>query len=429
MLNARNRVRGSSRRARLLTGAVASLAGACAGDTGDAAGGSPSASPGSSEPLRQCAADPSESIIITSQAELNALEGCESFDGTISILPPSGSLDLRPLAQLRRVGQLYIGCNPYAGLEANCTGYSDVAVTSLEGLNALEEAVRLQLAQLRISTLAPLAALKRVGFLGVTACPGLTQLTGLGQLERVDSLELIGNDGLRSLDGLPQLPGLRALVLEDDPALADIGALRGSLRAAQLVAVNGAPVEDLSPLGALDAVTSLHLNGTRARNLDGVELKTVMLLSIGNNPVLEQVDALGALETFGDLSVADNAQLSSLPEFPRVSEFFSLSVSFNPALASGPAFPNLVQGRASTIIFEGNPALTRLDGFRSLAVGGYISVIENAALRSLDLSSLEQVDSMRVLCNPELSAEALAPLGAVQGDVTLPGDSAVACQL
>jgi hypothetical protein len=402
---------------------ISSLAVACGGDGGV---GDPASD---AEPGQRCSAASSESIRVTSQAELNALEGCESLDGSVYIAPMSGSLDLRPLARLRRVGgQFLIGCNPLAGLEANCAGYSDTAVTSLEGLNALEEAGRLQLAQVYVTTLAPLTRLKRLGFLGIFASAGLTDLVGLEQLEALDGLELTNNADLRSLDGLPQLPGLGALVLDANAALVDIGALRGSMVTPRLVSVSGVPVDDLSALGSVESVTDFHLGDTRARNLDGLGLRSVNMLTISDNRLLEQVDALGALESFGSIILSHNAELTRLPEF-RVSEFFGLSVSENPALTAGPGFPNLVRGRSSSITFERNGALTRLDGFRWLAVGGYISVTENRALRALDLSSLLQVDSLRVLCNPELPVEALAPLDGVTGDVTLPGDSADACLL
>jgi hypothetical protein len=366
------------------------------------------------------------SVVVSTQAELNALEGCVSIEGSIYVEPLAGSLDLRPLAKLRRVGgQFLIGCNP-TGLESSCGGFSDNAVSSLEGLNALEEAGRLQLARLGVRTLEPLGRLRRVGFLGVTACVELTSLAGLEQLERVDQLEINANPNLVSLNGLAPLPTLSSVVLEQNPALVDIGALAAAT-GLRSIALNGVAVEDLSALAGFDALDDFSVGSTRLRNFDGLGLRNVGRLYVLDNPRLEQVDALGALDSFGDITLMDNARLARLPEFAKVSEFYGFMVFFNPALVQGPSFPGLTQGIATSITFQGNDSLTSIDGFRTLEVGGLFSVVENPALRALDLSSLVEVSSLRILCNPQLPAEALAPLGAVKGEVTLPGDSEEAC--
>jgi hypothetical protein len=366
-----------------------------------------------------------EGLVLSTQEEVNALEGCVSIEASIWIEPRSGSLDLRPLARLRRVGgQLLIGCTA-SGFESSCD--ANLPATSLEGLNALEEAGRLQIAQLGTRTLAPLARLRRVGFLGISASPELTDLRGLEQLEQVDQIEIARNPKLASLDGLPPLPGLRSILLEANPALVDIDALSGSTDRLRSVSLVGVPVTDLSAFAAVETLEDLFLFNTTVRDFDALRLQNVGKLYLDNNPLLEQVDTLAELETQGSVTVTNNARLARLPLFPATTEVFSFEARFNPLLVQGPSFPNLVRGRSASITIEGHESLTRFDGLRSLESGGFINVIGNPALSALDLSALVEVDDLRILCNPALPAEALAALAGVRGQVTLPEDSAEAC--
>jgi hypothetical protein len=366
-----------------------------------------------------------EGLVLSTQAEVNALEGCVSIEASVWIEPRSGSLDLRPLARLRRVGgQLLIGCTS-SGFESSCD--SNTSVTSLEGLNALEEAGRLQVAQLGARTLAPLARLRRVDFLGISACPELTDLRGLEQLEHVDQIEIAQNPKLASLDGLAPLPMLRSVLLEANPALVDIDALSRSTDGLRSLSLSGVPVTDLSAFGTVESLDDFFLGLTSVRDFDALRLRNVGRLYLDNNALLEQVDTLGELDSQGSVTVTNNAQLSRLPEFPATSEVFSFEARFNPLLVQGPSFPNLVRGRSASITLEGQDSLTRFDGLRALESGGFINVIGNRALRALDLSALVEVDNLRVLCNPQLPAEALAVLDAVRGEVTVPGDTDEAC--
>jgi hypothetical protein len=366
-----------------------------------------------------------EGLVLSNQAEVNALEGCVSIEASVWIEPRSGPLDLRPLARLRRVGgQLLIGCTS-SGLESSCD--SNIAITSLEGLNALEEAGRLQVAQLGARTLAPLARLRRVGFLGISACPELADLRGLEQLEHVDQIEIARNPKLVSLNGLAPLPMLRSVLLEANPALVEIDALAGSTDGLRSLSLSGVPVADLSAFGAVESLDDFLLALTSVRDFDALRLRNIGRLYLDNNALLEQVDTLGDLETQGSVTVTSNARLSRLPEFPATDEVFSFEARFNPLLVQGPSFPTLVRGRSASITLEGHDSLTRIDGLRALESGGFINVIGNRALRTLDLSALVEVDNLRVLCNPQLPAEALAALDAVRGEVTVPGDTDEAC--
>jgi hypothetical protein len=366
-----------------------------------------------------------EGLMLSTQAEVDALEGCVSIEPSVWIEPRSGSIDLRPLARLRRVGgQLLIGCTA-SGFESSCD--SNIAVTSLEGLNALEEAGRLQIAQLGARSVAPLARLRRVGFLGISACPELTDLRGLEQLEQVDQIEISQNLKLASLDGLAPLPMLRSILLDANPALVDIDALSSLTDRLRSLSLSGVPVTDLSAFAAVGTLEDLHVGGTAVRDFDALRLRHVDSISIDYNPLLEQVDVLGALESQASVTVTHNARLSRLPSFAATTEVFRFEVRYNPLLVQGPSFPNLVRGRSASITIEGNDSLTHFDGLRALESGGFINVIGNPALRALDLSALVEVDDLRILCNPQLPAEALAALDGVRGQVILPGDSEDAC--
>lgn len=406
-----------------LTAFVAS--GASTGCGSGASGESEGVAPIDAEQDPRCDAL-TEGVVLTNQAEVNALEGCVSIEGSVWITPRSASLDLRPLARLRRVGgQLIIGCTS-SGFESSCD--SSIAVISLEGLNALEEAGSFLVAQLGASTLAPLARLRRVEFLGILACPELTDLRGLERLEHVGQIEIARNPKLASLDGLGRLPMLRSILLEENRALVDIDALSASTDSLRSITLNGVPVTDLSAFGTVESLDDLFVGLTGVRDFDALRLRNVFgRLSIDNNALLEQVDTLAELDAQGSVIVTNNARLARLPAFPATNEVFSFEARFNPLLVQGPSFPNLVRGRSASITLEGHDSLTRFDGLRALESGGFIDVIGNLALRALDLSALVEVDNLRVLCNPQMPAEALAALDAVRGEVTLPGDSEEAC--
>lgn len=400
----------------------------------DRTSNNPTSTDSPSDQGRVCSVNVSGSLTISTQAELDALAGCTAIEGGLSLLPTSGGLDLRPLSRLRRVGGYFsIGCNPYAGVEANCSDFFTAAVTSLSGLEALEQVGSLQLAQLDIATLEPLRGLRRAGSLSIAACPGLTDLKGLDRLEQLGQLEIVSNPNLRSLEGLALSSSLLSVVLQDNLALVDITALQSATRL-QRLALNGVAVADLSALSALESLEDLSLSNTALRNFDGLRLRSVRRLYVLDNRQLEQVDAVGSLEAANDITFQDNPRLSRLPEFPKLTdelstfEAFSFGVFFNAALEQGPSFPALKRNRSISITFQGNDALTSIDGLRALEVGGWVTVVENRNLRALDLTSLVQIDSLRVLCNPALSAEALASLRGVQAaELFLPDTSTETC--
>src|SRR5690606_36732458 len=69
--------------------------------------------PAAEDPSPGCGTRTDTTLVVTRQEELAALSGCEEFQGLLVVAPRAGvALDLRPLASLRVIAELMIGCIP-----------------------------------------------------------------------------------------------------------------------------------------------------------------------------------------------------------------------------------------------------------------------------------------------------------------------------
>jgi hypothetical protein len=364
----------------------------------------------------------SGTVEATTQAQIDALAGCEEIVGDLVIY---GELDLQPLGSLRIVrGNFH--------LRPNDEDYP-AGAASLQGLESLEQVSTLNLMGLSDTDLSPLAGLTMVlldplspwtegGYISIDSCNNLTDLTGLGGLREWQRLSLDGNASLSTLRGVGIPAGEASLFATNMPALRDLGAL--------------------APLRHMEM---LRLWNTGLQSLDGLELEIVRSLDLRFNSALVDLDALNSLRSVSSLALGGNAALQHLPAMPDLQRILreviivgNAELRSIPQYAAGPADARLgLSGWVSSaenpdtvsnlfLFFEvgNNPKLTQLSvpsGFRR---GQYIGIYDNPSLTELDMSSVEKLDMLSLRNNVALPGVAIDALQTVD-DLSVTGNTAL----
>jgi hypothetical protein len=332
---------------------------------------------------------------------------------------------LRGLEALREVGTLTVSTEEpeassfvsFAGLEGLAlakeifiSGQSQLEhFTGLEGLREVDTfQVQLDAA---LVDLVGLSGLRTVRYLNLSQLPRLTTLSGLGAVT-LDTLE-IGDAAVRDLRGLEQATIVRMLSLlglELD-SLAGVPLLTPT---ATLYVYDSPAFGDLAALAPLTDVGSIALVRTGITDLNSLaNLRRVEVVQLWENPLLEQVDALGALEGFTTLSLVGSPSLRSLPSFENVASGclscpgLSVDISGLAALTTLGPWPWLEHAESVTI--NGNPALTSIV-LPDLKSASGLWITGNARLGALDLSGLAQTYRVEIRGNGALDDAALAPL-------------------
>ncbi len=388
--------------------------------------------------------------VVTTQEQVDSLAGCEVIGGMLVVAPPEGvTLDLRPLASLRRVeGHLSLGC--FAWVNSGCSFDAPFGFESdlgLEGLERLELVGGLSLSGLRVTSLAPLRNLRTIedAALSITDCNELTSLDGLHDVA-VTSLTLANNKRLASTKGVLLAPLASSVSLTGLPALTDLSVLGpltsvdqlglGSLpfqnldavsnlaQARSLSLIDMPQLSDISALARLRELDELRIEGTALENLDALQLATVKgELSVARNRALVSMDTLGGIERLGALRVHDNVALTRLPTFTNVADIARIDVSSNALLVHGPSFPSLHGMGSGTITISSNATLERIDGFSNLQQASSIEILGNPKLQVVEFPSLQTAPLLRITCNAALSELSLRPLLSVSSsDLMLEGN-------
>ncbi len=241
-------------------------------------------------------ADGLPDTVLESQDDVALLAGCTDISGSLRI--DSAVTDLTPLASLRRItGSLYVNTTAAPGIPP-------AMLTSLQGLEGLESVRSVELKNLVVPNLDPLAGLTDLpGGLGIERLTQIESLAGLHNLQHVggplrilqaeklsdlqalaglteilDSVELALIPALTSLEGLHNLERVGNLRIDDCPLLADLDGLRGLQRVD----------EDIS----LERLSLTHLHGLEGLTELGVPDGEASGISLVNLPQLVSLDAL-----------------------------------------------------------------------------------------------------------------------------------------
>jgi hypothetical protein len=284
--------------------------------------------------------DPSGIIEVTSQAELDELEGCEVVDGQLSIRG-ADITDLGHLSALRLVtDELSFG---------ECTD-----LRSFEGL----------------------AKLEHVGSFSIWACNAIAGFAGL--------------DALRSIGGGPQN---NRLLIADNESLVGITELEGVSIDVDDVEIRNQALTSLEGLPFFTSLGSLWVS-TAATELSAFSrLERCDRIGIANNFFLTTVD-LDALVEVGSIEVNDGPALTSLRLAALETGSLHLAVSSIAVLA----LPNL--RTSENLSFQSNAALQEVTFPNLRTVSGQLVVTDNQALTSLgSLDNLESVGWLEIAWN------------------------------
>jgi hypothetical protein len=364
----------------------------------------------------------SGTLVVQTQADVDALSGCRELPGNLFIDLQEGaeSLSLAALAELEVVrGVLSI----------------DGPLTSLVGLEALEQISGLSLEGLLVSDLTPLRGLvtmerqpdyRRIGgTIRIAGCDQLVDLAGLENLAAWESLSIESMLNLETLAGLQSPSRAETIEIRLAPRLSDVSALAGVEEVSGFMLARTA-VESLDDL-RLEAAEWLHLGQNHLlTDLDGLRrLRAVGSLEIQDNDALLRVE-LRSLDDFEAIWILDNAVLEAIPHYSasRGTFYRPLSggadtnyarfgrrlfeVGDNPQLRSV-VLPTDFSDIEQIAIYR-NTSLTALDlGFLRRSDG--LSIQDNATLGSVLAPALQRVADLAVKNNPALS---VAPFANVQ---------------
>jgi hypothetical protein len=397
--------------------ALGSLLLACGGQRMSLGSNDDNGSPDASKPCN--GGTHSGSVFTSSQADIDALLGCEKLEGSLGIsqLNDTGELlELSPLASLRLVTG-----------EVELEGFS-----SLAGLEALEQVGSLSLRQVGGVDLAALSHLERV----IWDPPGRAQGGGLN---------IANCPQLQSLAGLEQLTTWSWLFLSDDPELETLTGLASPGAPDGIYLMNLPALHDLHGLESVDTTDYMSIYSTGVASLQGLKLRGTQSLEISGNPNLTDLNALTFLTQADQLEIVDNDSLTSVA-LRVLAQVDSIKIEGNDALktiyayggdegavlsvrAFGESDPESVPlsrqlfevgnnarlseitgpdgfSQVQQVSIWGNPALTRLN-LNHLKRADGLEILDNAALRTLVVPQLERVGDLAVVNNPQLSTASL----------------------
>lgn len=373
-------------------------------------------------------------VLVTNQAELEALSGITDIAGNLTI-STSYVENLMPLSSLIHVqGQLLVAENQalasLAGLgrlhsvESIRIG-NNAALTSITGLDALQRSGSIQVFGNPALTRVDLGAIGVIeGDLWLQDNPMLVSIHSGALRSVVKALVLAFHPLLTDLSGLGTLTSVGSEIwLEENAGLVDLAGFAKLADAGGLLVIRGG-LSTFEGLGALKSLRGgLTVDGndllSSLDGLNGVEIIEGGVL-IQRNAQLQSIAGLQNLSTVGGgVSVRENAKLARVAGLTMVSSIKESSVlpaseilpptkklaPCNPLLGCVPVPlpPLLVRSRGTreslpyAVEFSKNPQLTSVSGFIEASQISSIVVGENPLLTSMpSLSLLEGVNSLKI---------------------------------
>jgi hypothetical protein len=343
----------------------------------------------------------SGAVDVSSQGDIDALEGCQVIEGHLTIGSFEGA-NLLPLHELTTVrGTIWIGME--SPLDAPSPGRP--LLESLDGLESLESAGSFDLRGLLADNVDSLRNLENLtaGRLWIQGSPNLKNLDGLAKLRPITDLRL----------DCPQLEDIAPLTLSD--TMNGLSIVSGKLT-------------QLSPLGvAIVSPGPFGVAHTELQNLDAFAglVYAAGSVFIENNLLLENIDALNDLQAAGELTIWHNPLLTRLPTFPALGSLDGLQIVFNDSLTEVPAFPfvtadlstadqlSLLDLSTAQAVISDNPALTSIALPRGWLGGSALIIDNNASLTQVTLTQQLSYDYLSITNNPGLASIDIGVLGTV----------------
>jgi hypothetical protein len=253
--------------------------------------------------------------------------------------------------------------------EGELRAFADRGCSVLEGSLSVSSDTLLNLDALAPSTLRVITS--DLVFDGNPALVGIEGLSGLvrvgGSLLVQQNAGLADLAGLESLEQLGSDAGVNALVIADNQALVELGALGGvSQMRVSIVITENTSLAGLTGIDALRATSSIVL---------------------ANNASLAVIAGLTALQDCETLTVVGNATLISF-ELPALEGAGVIGITGNQALASL-SLPSLANV-SDTLTVSNNPALTSLGSLEALQTVGSLAITGNSMLPQCSVDALDQ---------------------------------------
>lgn len=384
----------------------------------------------------RCAESPriEGNVLVSDQAELAALAGCEVIAGDLIVRLYEGA-DFAPLGQLRVVeGDFALGVDPDRDAVVGFLVSDQFDeqreliergwVASLDGLQSLESVGALFLRGLPGEDLSAFSSLSSVGSVGSDIDGFLDGYIILQQ-----------NRNLRSLAGLEQVRDARGFVVSLSPALTSLNGFAPTDRMLNVSVFSSPLLSDLAALAPLANLEALTLSGTGVVDLDALSaLRTLQSLDLIENPALVDMTGLAGLEGAETISILGNAALERLPSFTsfttqpnalRIAEnavLRDLTLDFEnaetptylvPPLGGEPGPAAALLLGIDVIDIGGNPSLQTLSFSSGLRLARLLMVHGNDALRDVDMGSIEELGHLIIADNTTLSSVQLGELQAV----------------
>ena len=269
-------------------------------------------------------------VMITNQADLDALEGVTHLTGNLSIKTQVASLDFSPLSVLQSVSDnIIILDNPNL---QTVEGFPSLIKIGDEGTADI------------------------VGRLTISLNPKLTTLNGFNALKNMGSLDISSNGALVSFSGFEALE-LAGINISDNNALVTLPDFAALVKAQSYD--HGLTFSDNAKLSALPKFE---------------RLKSVASFDISNNDALSVVEGFESLDYvslgFGGndeqaIIVRENANLTEISGFENATGLDGLIVFNNPKLKLISGFSKVLSigiGRPAFNILD-NPELEEIAGF------------------------------------------------------------------
>ena len=221
----------------------------------------------------------------------------------------------------------------------------------------------------------------------------LSTIGGFGCLGAIgNNLDILGNPNLESVTGFPMLESVGGSIqISDNAALTSFDSFNSLSSVGQNLVID--ELGSLANLPSFSALTSIGQdlqiteNASLATFTGFASLEMVVGdLSIIDNQVLNQLANFSSLSSVGStLAVSGNSLLASFTSFNNIQSVDSLTLSGNDALVGISNF-NALTSVTNNLVIEGNTLLSALTGFSQLNssdIEGGITVNDNPALDCL----------------------------------------------
>lgn len=208
-----------------------------------------------------------------------------------------------------------------------------------------------------------------INYASISGNSKMTSIDGFEKVTEFSNLNLISNQSLTSLNGLSNFDSFNSLTISNNESLTNLNGLE------KLEIVN----DVFGEMSITDNDNLITLNGLE-------NLKKVTLLVIGDNKLLENIEAL-SVTNVNNLVIRNNDKIENLKGLESLEKNISLTISNNKNLINLTGAENIRNIRDDynhALILRNNRKLENLDALQNFSfVKGRLWIEDNASLNNL----------------------------------------------